>query len=123
MRVTTFQLRLRDEMVRRNYSPTTIRSYLHALRTCERYHRRRRIDRLGPEALRRYHAHLFAEKKLAVGTVGLHFGIQAYIGIIMHVAALRFFYVRVLRRRVWRRRIRWPRRPGKRPSTSSDCGS
>jgi integrase/recombinase XerD len=85
--VTTFQQRLREEMVRRNYSPTTIRTYLHALRTCEQYHRRRRIDRLGPDALRRYQAHLFTEKKLAVGTVGLH------------VAALRFFYVRVLKRR------------------------
>jgi integrase/recombinase XerD len=85
--VTTFQQRLREEMVRRNYSPTTIRTYLHALRTCEQYHRRRRIDRLGPDALRRYQAHLFTEKKLAVGTVGLH------------VAAVRFFYVRVLKRR------------------------
>ena len=85
--MTTFQQRLRDEMVRRNYSPTTIRSYLHALRTCERYHRRHRIDRLGADALRRYQAHLFEEKKLAVGTVGLH------------VAALRFFFVRVLKRR------------------------
>jgi putative component of toxin-antitoxin plasmid stabilization module len=28
--VTTFQQCLRDEMVRRNYSPTTIRSYLNA---------------------------------------------------------------------------------------------
>jgi hypothetical protein len=36
--VTTLQQRLRDEMVRRNYSPITIRTYLHALRTCERYH-------------------------------------------------------------------------------------
>jgi hypothetical protein len=85
--VTTLQQRLRDEMVRRNYSPTTIRSYLHALRTCERYHRGRRLQQLGREALRRYHAHLFEEKKLAVGTVGLH------------VAALRFVFVRVLKRR------------------------
>ena len=44
-------------MVRRNYSPTTIRSYLHALATREQYHRRRRIDRLGPDALRRYQAY------------------------------------------------------------------
>jgi integrase/recombinase XerD len=95
--VTTFQQRLRDEMVRRNYSPTTIRSYLHALRTCERYHRRRRIDRLGPDALRRYHAHLFAEKKLAVGTVGLH------------IAALRFFYVRVLKRRELKEELPTPK--------------
>jgi site-specific recombinase XerD len=52
--VTTLQQRLRDEMVRRNYSPTTIRSYLHALRTCERYHRGRRLQQLGRDALRRY---------------------------------------------------------------------
>ena len=38
--MTTLLQRLHDELVRRNYSPTTIRSYLHALRTCERYHRR-----------------------------------------------------------------------------------
>lgn len=85
--MTKFQQCLRDEMVRRNYSPPTIRSYLRALGTCEQYHRRRRIDRLSPDALRRYQAYLFEEKKLALGTVGLH------------VAALRFFFVRVLKRR------------------------
>ena len=85
--MTRHQQRLRDELVRRNYSPTTIRRYLHALCTCERYHRGRRLDQLGPDALRRYQAHLFEEKKLAVGTVGLH------------VAALRFFFVRLLKRR------------------------
>jgi site-specific recombinase XerD len=61
---------MHDELVRRNYAATTIRTYLHALRTCERYHRGRRLDQLGAQALRRYHAHLFREKKLAVGTVG-----------------------------------------------------
>jgi Phage integrase, N-terminal SAM-like domain len=96
--VTTFQQCLRDELVRRNYSPTTIRSYLHALGTCEQYHRRRRIDRLGPDALRRYQAYLFEEKKLAVGTVGLH------------VAALRFFFVRVLKRRELKEELPTPKR-------------
>jgi len=85
--VTTLQRRLREEMVRRNYSPTTIRTYLHALRTCERYHRGRRLQQLGRDALRRYQAYLFEERKLAVGTVGLH------------VAALRFVFVRILKRR------------------------
>ena len=80
--MTTLLQRMHDELVRRNYAATTIRTYLHALRTCERYHRGRRLDQLGATALRRYHAHLFREKKLAVGTVGLH------------VAALRFFFVR-----------------------------
>jgi hypothetical protein len=35
---------MHDELVRRNYAATTIRTYLHALRTCERYHRGRRLD-------------------------------------------------------------------------------
>jgi integrase/recombinase XerD len=105
--VTTFQQCLRDEMVRRNYSPTTIRSYLHALGTCEQYHRRRRIDRLGPDALRRYQAYLFEEKKLAVGTVGLH------------VAALRFFFVRVLKRRELKEDLATPKRHRRLPTVLS----
>jgi integrase/recombinase XerD len=105
--VTTFQQCLRDEMVRRNYSPTTIRSYLHALGTCEQYHRRRRIDRLGPDALRRYQAYLFEEKKLAVGTVGLH------------VAALRFFFVRVLKRRELKEDLPTPKRHRRLPTVLS----
>ena len=96
--MTTFQQGLREELVRRNYSPTTIRSYVHALATCEQYHRRRRIDRLGPNALRRYQAHLFDEKKPAVGTVGLH------------VAALRFFFVRVPKRRELKEDLPTPNR-------------
>src|SRR5437764_395317 len=43
---------MHDELVRRNYAATTIRTYLHALRTCERYHRGRRLDQLGSQALR-----------------------------------------------------------------------
>jgi len=95
--VTTLQRRLREEMVRRNYSPTTIRTYLHALRTCERYHRGRRLQQLGRDALRRYQAYLFEERKLAVGTVGLH------------VAALRFVFVRILKRRELKEELPTPK--------------
>lgn len=105
--MTRFQQCLRDEMVRRNYSPTTIRSYLHALDTCEQYHRRRRVDRLGPDALRRYQAYLFEKKKLAVGTVGLH------------VAALRFFFVRVLKRRELKEDLPTPKRHRRLPTVLS----
>jgi integrase/recombinase XerD len=105
--VTTFQQCLREELVRRNYSPTTIRSYVHALATCEQYHRRRRVDRLGPDALRRYQAYLFEEKKLAVGTVGLH------------VAALRFFFVRVLKRRELKEDLPTPKRHRRLPTVLS----
>ena len=77
--MTQLLQRMHDELVRRNYAATTIRTYLHALRTCERYHRGRRLDQLGAQALRRYHAHLFREKQLAVGTVGLHVAAPALL--------------------------------------------
>jgi integrase/recombinase XerD len=105
--VTTLLQRMHDELVRRNYAATTIRTYLHALRTCERYHRGRRVDQLGATALRRYHAHLFREKKLAVGTVGLH------------VAALRFFFVRVLKRRALKEELPTPKRHRRLPTVLS----
>lgn len=102
--MTSFQQRLRDEMVRRNYAPATIRNYLHALDTCERAHPRRRLDRLGRTALRRYHAHLFDERHLAVGTVAIH------------VAALRFFFVRVLKRRALKEELPTPKRARRLPT-------
>src|ERR1700680_873271 len=71
---------MRDELVRRNYAATTIRTYLHGLDTCRRQHPSRRLDRLGLRELRRYQAYLFEERKLAIGLAGLH------------VAALRFLF-------------------------------
>ena len=105
--MTTLLQRMHDELVRRNYAATTIRTYLHALRTCERYHRGRRLNQLGATALRRYHAHLFRERKLAVGTVGLH------------VAALRFFFVRVLKRRALKEELPTPKRQRRLPTVLS----
>src|SRR5258708_3002728 len=89
---------MHDELVRRNYAATTIRTYLHALNTSRRQHPGRRLDRLGPRELRRYQAYLFEQRKLAIGTVGLH------------VAALRFFYVRVLKRRALKEELPTPKR-------------
>jgi integrase-like protein len=65
--VTKLLQRMHDELVRRNYAATTIRTYLHALNLCHRQHPGRRLDRLGPRELRRYQAYLFQERKLAVG--------------------------------------------------------
>ena len=67
--MTPWLQRMHDELVRRNYAATTIRTYLHALRTCERYHRRHGIDRLGSDALRRYQSRLYAEGCLGCAIV------------------------------------------------------
>jgi site-specific recombinase XerD len=105
--VTKLLQRMRDELVRRNYSATTIRTYLHALNTCRCQHPGRRLDQLGPRELRRYQAYLFEERKLAVGTVGLH------------VAALRFFYIRVLKRRTLKDDLPTPKRHRRLPTVLS----
>jgi integrase/recombinase XerD len=105
--VTKLLQRMHDELVRRNYAATTIRTYLHALNLCHRQHPGRRLDRLGPRDLRRYQAYLFKERKLAIGTVGLH------------VAALRFFFVRVLKRRALKEELPTPKRHRRLPTVLS----
>jgi hypothetical protein len=74
----------RRELVRRDYA-TTRDSYL---RIVKAFHRRTggRLDRIGPDDLRRYQVYLLEERKLAVGTV------------VAEVAALRSFCLRVLKR-------------------------
>jgi len=64
-------------------------------------------DKLGPDHLRSYQAYLFKERKLCPGTVE------------NHVAALRFFYVRTLRRHEFREFLPYPKSPRKLPSILS----
>src|SRR5215470_10258234 len=70
---------------RRNYSQDTIRCYI---RTVEDFSRRfnRPPDRLGPRHIREYQAELFQKRKLSPGTVTTR------------LAALRFFYVKTLKK-------------------------
>jgi len=84
--VTTLMQRMRDELVRRNYAATTIHSYLKAVGHFHQ-HVGVPLDRLGPDDIRSYHAHLLGERKLAVNTV------------VLNICALRFLYIRVLKRR------------------------
>jgi integrase/recombinase XerD len=74
-----------EELQRRNYAQNTIRSYT---RIVEDFSRRfqRSPDRLGPEHIREYQSELFTKRKFAATTVTLH------------LAALRFFYTKTLKR-------------------------
>ena len=76
-----------EELQRRNFSSETIRGYLGAVERFARYFGKP-PDRLGPDHIRQWQAHLLHERKLAVGTV------------VNHVAALRFFFRRALKRRL-----------------------
>ena len=74
-----------EELRRRNFADSTIRSYLHGVEHFSRYFHRR-PDQLGPEHIREYQAALFTKLKFSPNTVTLR------------LAALRFFYIKVLKR-------------------------
>jgi site-specific recombinase XerD len=74
-----------EELQRRNYSENTTRYYIRAVEDfSRRFHRP--PDRLGPRHIREYQAELFQKRKLSPGTVA------------NRLAALRFFYVKTLRK-------------------------
>lgn len=73
-----------EELQRRNFANSTIKLYIRAVEQFSRYFHRS-PDRLGPEHIRRYQAALLAQK-LCPNTVA------------QRLAALRFFYIRVLKR-------------------------
>ena len=91
-----------EELQRRNYADTTIRHYL---RFVERFaqHFGKSPDKLGSDHLRTYQAYLLKQRKLAPATVE------------HHISALRFFFVRVLRRPEFREFLPYPRVPQKLP--------
>lgn len=74
-----------EELERRNYAETTKDCYIQAVEEFARYFNRP-PDRLRPEHIREYQAHLFSKKKLAPNTVT------------QRLAALRFFFVQTLKR-------------------------
>ncbi len=74
-----------DELERRNYSPNTVRSYLHAVEEFAK-HFGRSPEQLGPDHVREYQVHLFRDCKLSARTIA------------GQTAALRFLFVKTLRR-------------------------
>jgi integrase/recombinase XerD len=83
--VTHLRKMMLEELQHRNYSENTTRYYIRAV---EDFSRRfnRSPDRLGPRHIREYQAELFQKRKLSPGTVA------------NRLAALRFFYVKTLRK-------------------------
>jgi integrase/recombinase XerD len=94
--MNTFQERMRDELVRRNYAANTIRTYLRIVQEFGAY-TEQPLDALGPDDLRNYHAHLLKDRKLAVRTV------------VQQVAAIRFLYCKTLKRRDMKEDLPYPR--------------
>jgi site-specific recombinase XerD len=91
-----------EELQRRNYSQTTVNTYLKVVEDFAR-HFGRPPDKLGKEQLRAYQVHLLQERKLGVRTVGLH------------TAALRFFFCKTLKRMYPVEEVPYPRAPRRLP--------
>lgn len=95
-----------EELQRRNYSQTTIRAYLRAVQRFSE-HFRKSPDKLGRGEVRSYQAYLLKERKLAVGSA------------VAHVAALRFFFIRTLKRYGFREDLPYPKRQRRLPTILS----
>ena len=95
-----------DELQRRNYSPSTVRCYIHAVEDFSK-HFHRSPERLGPRHIREYQVHLFRDRKLSAGTIQ------------SRCAALRFLFVKTLRRPYLLDEIPFPKRPRKLPTVLS----
>jgi integrase/recombinase XerD len=91
--VTSLMRRMREELVRRNHAATTD-SYLKAVEHF-RQHAGVPLDQIGPDDIRSYH--LLGERKLAVNTV------------VLKICALRFLYIRVLKRRDMKEDLPYPK--------------
>jgi integrase/recombinase XerD len=104
--MTDLRKRMLEELQRRNYSPTTIHYYLRVVENFAR-HFGKRPDRLTQENIREYQVYLLQERKLEASTVGLH------------IAALRFFFVKTLRRPYLQLDLPSPKRPKRLPTILS----
>jgi site-specific recombinase XerD len=91
-----------EELQRRNYAATTITYYLKAVEAFAK-HFGKPPDRLNREHLREYQAYLLRERKLEPRTVKLH------------TSALRFFFVKTLKRRYLLDDIPFPKVPRQLP--------
>jgi integrase/recombinase XerD len=101
--VTHLRQRMLDELQRRNYSQSTVRSYIYAVEDFAKYFHRS-PERLGPEHIRKYQAYLFRERKLSSGTIE------------GRTAALRFLFVKTLRRPYLPDHIPFPKRQRRLPT-------
>jgi integrase/recombinase XerD len=83
--MTRLRKMMLEELERRNYSPRTTECYVRAVEDFARYFHCP-PDRLAPQHIRRYQAYLFRQRKLDPNTVN------------QRRAALRFFFIKTLRR-------------------------
>jgi integrase/recombinase XerD len=104
--VTRLRKLMLEELQRRNYAQNTVRTYIKAVEDFARYFGKSPA-RLGPAHIRQYQVHLFRDRKLAAATV------------VQRAAALRFLFVKTLRRPYLPDQIPFPKRARRLPTVLS----
>ena len=104
--MTQLRKKMLEELQRRNYSHRTATTYVRIVRDFAEYFHQP-PDKLGPEQIRQYQAHLFQAKKLAPATVS------------QYVSALRFLFVKTLRRHFLAEYIPFPKSRKRLPTVLS----
>ena len=104
--MTRLRKMMLEELQRRHYSHRTAKAYVRIVRDFAQ-HFNRSPNQLGPEQIRQYQAHLFQTKKLAPATVS------------QYTSALRFFFVKTLRKHFLVEHIPFPKQPRRLPSVLS----
>ena len=104
--MTQLRQKMLEELQRRNYSHRTAKTYVRIVREFATYFHQP-PDKLGPEQIRRYQAHLFQSKKLAPATVS------------QYVSALRFLFIKTLRRHFLAEYIPFPKSRKRLPTVLS----
>ena len=94
--MTQLRQKMLEELQRRNYSHRTAKTYIRIVRDFAAFFHRP-PDKLGPEQIRQYQAYLFQSKKLSTASVS------------QYVSALRFLYVKTLRRHFLTEHIPFPK--------------
>lgn len=105
--MTPLRKKMLEELQRRNYSESTVRAYMHVVVDFAKYFGRS-PDQLGLDQIREYQAHLMSKRKLDARTVGVY------------TAALRFLFVKTLRRPYPLQEFPYPKRPRRLPVILSE---
>jgi integrase/recombinase XerD len=104
--VTQLRQKMLEELQRRNYSHRTAKAYVRIVRDFAEYFHQP-PDKLGPEQIRQYQAHLFQSRKLAPATVS------------QYVSALRFLFIKTLHRHFLAEYIPFPKARKRLPTVLS----
>src|SRR5438477_7719263 len=100
--MTQLRQKMLEDLQRRHYAYRTANTYIRIVRDFAAFFQRP-PDKLGPEHIRQYQAYLFQSKKLSTASVS------------QYVSALRFLYVKTLRRHFLTEHIPFPKSPRRLP--------